>query len=102
MLVVTAVLMSASLSYRQEWMHGVAIPFLCAILAALPSFALGGVFVGVIGEALTIILLSAVGLFLYMILLTILHGISEYELYRIPGGKLFAGLSRVTGRNRWE
>ena len=29
-------------------------------------------------------------------------GITEYELYRIPGGKLFAGLSRVTGRNRWE
>ena len=102
MLVVTSVLMSVSLSYRQEWMHGVAIPFLCAILAALPSFALGGVFVGVIGEALTIILLSVVGLFLYMILLTLLHGITEYELYRIPGGKLFAGLSRVTGRNRWE
>ena len=102
MLVVTAFLLSASLSYRQEWLHGVAIPTLCAVLAALPSFALGGVFVSVIGEGLTILLLTAVGLFLYMTLLTILHGVTEYELHRIPGGKLFAGLSRVTGRNRWE
>ncbi|MCR5674184.1 MAG: oligosaccharide flippase family protein [Lachnospiraceae bacterium] len=95
---VTGVLLAAAFSYRQEWVHGLIIPFLSAAVSALPGFALASVLSGVIGEILTVVLVTAVGLLLYMVLLTVFHGITEYELYHIPGGKLFVGLSRLFGR----
>ncbi|MCR4764383.1 MAG: hypothetical protein K5696_12730 [Lachnospiraceae bacterium] len=91
------VLLSAMLSYRQEWIHGVLIPLLSAGVATLPVFLLSRILAEVVGEILTIVILSVMAGIIYMLLLTILHGITEYELYRIPGGRLLAGF---TGHDR--
>ena len=93
-----ALLLSATLSYRQEWLHGAVIPVICTAVAAAPMAALGAALPGVIGEVLTVIFLAVPGGLLYLVLLAILHGLAEYELYKIPGGGAFVTLSRIFGR----
>ena len=96
--VMTFIFLSLSLTYRQEWMHGFIIPLLSAVLSALPAFFLSSLLCGVIGEILTTVLLAALSGLLYIIILTALHGVTEYELYHVPGGGLFVGFSRLFGR----
>lgn len=93
-----AFLLSAMLSYRQELIHGFAVPFICTAVAAAPMAALGAALPGVIGEVLTVIFLAVPGGILYLILLSVFRGLAEYELYKLPGGGALVTLSRIFGR----
>lgn len=99
-LVVTGLFLSASLSYRQEWVHGFLIPCISALIPALPLFALAPALSTILGELLTILILAPFYLLIYVILLTMLHGVTEYELYHIPGGRILTGLVGILGGNR--
>lgn len=98
---IIGLLLAAVLSYSQDWFSGVFVPFLCAALASLPLYLLASLLTRGIGEILTMILLSMVGLVLYLFLITLFHGVTAQELRRIPGGFLFAGfLGGGRGRRR--
>jgi O-antigen/teichoic acid export membrane protein len=81
------------LKYKQELVRTFCIPLIAAAISGLVLFLINLVFVNIIGDVLTVLAGALVYTILYMILLIFLRGIKTHELYKIPFGRLFVGLS---------
>ncbi|MCH4192569.1 MAG: polysaccharide biosynthesis C-terminal domain-containing protein [Butyrivibrio sp.] len=91
---VTLMEISRMIHYHQEWLRSFAIPLISAGVAALVVYFLSRLLVGVIGEILSIVTCIVIGTPIYLVLLTVLKGINEYECYEIPGGTLLVRFAR--------
>ena len=91
---VTLLELSRIIHYHQEWLRSFAVPLISAGAGALVVYFLNGALVGIIGEILSIVVCAVVGMTVYLIILTALKGINEYECYEIPGGTLFVRFAR--------
>ncbi|MBQ7678351.1 MAG: polysaccharide biosynthesis C-terminal domain-containing protein [Butyrivibrio sp.] len=81
------------LSYRQEWIRGLAMPFLCAAGSAAIVAMLEKWLIYQIGEVLTIMVAVIVALVIYMVALVLCRALNRYELERVPFGRFLMPLA---------
>ena len=86
--------LSKMIHYKQEILKTFAVTLISAGAGALAIYFLNGVLINLIGEILSIVVCLILGTIIYIVLLTVLKGVSEYELYAVPGGALYLGLAR--------
>lgn len=85
------------LKYRQEWLYSVAFPIVSACVAGLVVMLLNMLLLQTVGNILTIVISSLVGMILYILLLMILRVLNEAELSRLLFGNLWIALGRMIG-----
>ena len=86
--------LSKMIHYRQELLRTFAVTLISAGAGALVIYFLNGVLIDLIGEILSIFVCLITGMIIYGVLLIVLRGISEYELYAVPGGSLYISLAK--------
>lgn len=85
------------LKYRQEWLYSIAFPAVSACVAGLVVMLLNMLLLQTVGNILTILISSLVGMILYILLLMILRVLNEAELSRLFFGNLWIALGRMIG-----
>ena len=93
------VLLGKMLKYRQEFIHTVGVPLLCAAISGLLAFVINVIFINLIGDILTLIIAFALYYVLYIVLMIIFKGLNAREISKVPLGKVFEMVAG-NGRNR--
>lgn len=91
------VLTVRKLKYRQEWLYSFAFPAVSACVAGLVVMLLNMLLLQTVGNILTILISSLVGMILYILLLMILRVLNEAELSKLFFGNLWIALGRMIG-----
>ena len=86
--------LSKMIHYRQELLRTFAVTLISAGAGALVIYFLNGALIDLIGEILSIFVCLITGMIIYIVLLIALRGVSEYELYAIPGGTFYISLAK--------
>lgn len=88
------VLVSREMQYRQDWIHGVAIPVVLAAVMGVVTMLINRFLTPAVGRIVGTIVCVAVGILVYVILLLAARNMREEELNCSLIGKLLSGLGR--------
>jgi stage V sporulation protein B len=85
--------------YQGEWLkkslRTLVITLLCSAISGLMAMLLCQGIQNLVGPALTIMICLIVAVLAYLVLMTLLRGLTANELERIPGGYLLLRLGRL-------
>ena len=91
-------LISRLLKYQSEWvtknLRTFVITLLCSAIVGLMSLFLSMGIINLVGPGLTILICLVISVIAYLVLMTLLRGLSLNELDKIPGGFILIRLGR--------
>lgn len=83
------------LHYRQEIVRTFIIPLICSAIMGVVVWVSYFLMAKALPEITCVIVSTAIGMFVYFILLLLLRGVRESEIRSFPGGRIIAGIARM-------
>lgn len=91
------VLVSRRVSYKQEWVYSFAFPAAAAAVSGLICMLLNRLLFALVGAIPTLLISCLAGMLLYMVLVVLLHVVTEGELSEMPFGGIWIAIGRLLG-----